>query len=115
LAYEFLKLMNTYKKYFKQVSSYNNIFLFLIFLTFYLLSIYQPDQVYALKSIQSVIVISAFIKLVNLIEVWSKLSFVVRMLFKAFINLILFLIFFLIVIGAMTLIAQIVLVTPEDH
>ena len=62
-----------------------------------------------MKSLQLVIVISSFIKLSQLIRIWTKLSFMVKMLVTVFFELRYFLLFFLLVIGGLTVMIEIIL------
>ena len=95
--------------YFSKTWNFNDLIFFIIYTIFFILSFATPDQLYLLKSLQLVIVICGFIKLTFLIRIMTKLSFLVRMLLSVFYELRYFLFFFAIVIGAMTIMLQIVI------
>jgi hypothetical protein len=60
------------------------------------------------------IVIFSFIKLTFLIRIWTQVSFLVRMLIVVFKELLIFLLFFLLVIGGLTVMAQIIIKESGD-
>jgi hypothetical protein len=59
-------------------------------------------------------VIFSFIKLTFLIRIWTQVSFLVRMLIVVFKELLIFLLFFLLVIGCLTVMAQIIIKESGD-
>ena len=58
--------------------------------------------------------ICSFIKLSFLIRIWTKVSFLVRMLIVVFKELLIFLFYFLLVIGGLTVMAQIIIKESGD-
>jgi len=67
-----------------------------------------------LKALYLLIVIFSFIKLTFLIRIWTQVSFLVRMLIVVFKELLIFLLFFLLVIGGLTVMAQIIIKESGD-
>ena len=96
--YEFVDLRINFHTYLRNVWNSNDLFAFLAYLTFFVLSFVAEDKVYALKSLQMVITITSFIKLCFLIRIFTKLAFLVRMLTNVFYDLRYFLIFFFVLI-----------------
>jgi hypothetical protein len=60
------------------------------------------------------IVIFSFIKFTFLIRIWTQVSFLVRMLIVVFKELFIFLLFFLLVLGGLTVMAQIIIKESGD-
>jgi hypothetical protein len=60
-------------------------------------------------------VIFSFIKLSFLIRIWTNISFLVRMLIVVFKELLIFLFYFLLVIGGLTVMASIIINEPGDN
>ena len=104
-CYDFIKNKGDFNRFW----NYNDILLFILFTIFFTMSLTSPHYVYALKCLQLAIVLSGFIKLTYLIRILTKLSFLVRMLLMVFLELRYFLIFFILVIGAMSVMIQIIL------
>jgi hypothetical protein len=100
--YEVIDFIRHPFAYYRRFWNYNDIFLFFFYSVFFIISFAQPEWQYVLKSLQLVIVISSFIKLSQLIRIWTKLSFMVKMLVTVFFELRYFLFFFLLVIGGLT-------------
>jgi hypothetical protein len=107
--YEVIDLIRHPFAYYRRFWNHNDQFLFLVYTVFFVISFAQPEWNYALKSLQLVIVISSFIKLSQLIRIWTKLSFMVKMLVTVFFELRYFLFFFLLVIGGLTVMIEIIL------
>ena len=108
LIYEVIDFLRHPFDYFRQFWNNNDLFLFFVYSVFFIISFAQPEWNYALKCLQLIIVVSSFIKLSQLIRIWSKLSFMVKMLITVFFELRYFLFFFLLVIGSLTVMIQII-------
>jgi hypothetical protein len=83
----------------------NDLLLIIVYAIYFTITFAESDYQYALKSLQLLIVIFGFINFSFLIRIWTKVSFLVRMLIVVFKELLIFLLFFLLVIGGLTVMA----------
>jgi hypothetical protein len=97
--------MITREKYFKSFWNLIDLLLIFVYAVYFTMTFAKPEQEDVLKSIQVLIVIFSFIKFSFLIRIWTKVSFLVRMLIVVFKELLIFLLFFLLVIGGLTVMA----------
>ena len=75
--YEMVDFFRGVRDYLGKFWNLNDSANILVYTTFFILSFAGPQHVYALKSLQCVVVIVAFIKLCYLIRIFTKLSFLV--------------------------------------
>lgn len=106
--YEVIDFFINPMNYFKRYWNLNDQALFFLYLSYFVLSLVDPSQLYAIKSLQMTITISGFFKLSQLIRIITELSFLVKMLTTVFQKLRLFFFYFLMVIAAFTLMIDIV-------
>lgn len=103
-------------EYFSDFWNYNDLLLFLVYLTYFIISFKAKDELYVIKVFQCLVVIISFIKFCFLIRVFENLSFLVSMLGSVFRDIGYFLLFFAIVIAAFsTCLAIIVQTNPDGY
>jgi len=75
--YEGYNLIINPNDYFDNFWNFNDQLLFLLYLSYFVLTFAYPSQLYAIKSLQMALTISIFFKLSQLIRIFSKFSFLV--------------------------------------
>jgi hypothetical protein len=75
--YEGYNLIINPNDYFDNFWNFNDQLLFLLYLSYFVLTFADPTQLYAIKSLLVALTISIFFKLSQLIRIFSKFSFLV--------------------------------------
>jgi len=90
-------------EYFESLWNLNDQLIVLAYIAYLVILYVDSSYIYALKSLQLVIVMMSFIKFCFIIRIFTKLSFLVQMLYSVFYDLRYFLTFFALVIGAFSI------------
>jgi hypothetical protein len=91
-----------YKDYVTEAICFNEVLLYSSYISYIAVSFSVPDCLEAIKGLQIAITIFGFTKLAFLLRLFNTLSFLVQMTLGAFRDIMNFLLFFAIVLGAMT-------------
>jgi hypothetical protein len=92
----------------------NDLLLIFVHAVYIIMAFTKEGNEYALTCLKLLITIFSFVKLSFLIRIWSQVSFLVRMLIVVFKELLIFLFYFLLVIGFLTVIAVIIIKETGD-
>jgi hypothetical protein len=93
----------------------NEVILYSTYLSYLVISFKEPEWIYAIKSLQFVIIMASFIKLCFFLRIFEKLSFLVQMLIAVHYDIGYFLLFYGFVIGCFTAVISVVVKEPGDN